>query len=173
MNQQQIINQLTSPRGILLSRVLAIVLGLLAIWMIYSFWQDNFQITSSSSKLPEAAAPTLKTGLPDISQYNLFGKYIPSQINTQDVPKTNLDLKLVGIMVAVPEQYGQVIIALPGEPEKVYGIGDELPGGAKIYRILPDGVILSRNGAYESLPLVKKPLEFLPISKPLPMEKNQ
>ena len=51
-----------------------------------------------------------------------------------------------------------------------YKIGDKIPGGAIIKRIMAGGVLAERNGALESLSLPKNDLTFEPVAKPLQEE---
>lgn len=99
--------------------------------------------------------------LPDIASWHLLGDYQTAQLNADTVPKTGLDLQLVGLMVANAKHDSQAIIAIPGEKESVYTVGDDIPGGAKIYKITADGVILHHDGKFESLRLARKPLQFV------------
>lgn len=78
-----------------------------------------------------------------------------------------LDAEIVGIMFDDNEEYSQVIIKVGGGPEKVYSIGDSLPGGAIIKRISPDAIVVLHNGALESLSLPKNELIFEAPAKPL------
>ena len=78
-----------------------------------------------------------------------------------------LDLKVVGIMFANTEGDSHVIIRTAGGHEQTFRVGDSLPGGVVIKRITPEGVLIGRNGALESLSLPKNALIFEPAAKPL------
>lgn len=104
-----------------------------------------------------------------ISHWHLFGIYQADALDPEALPKTNLNLTLVGIMAATPEQASQVIIAVSGGEEKVYRQGDLLPGGAKIYKILKARVVLTHDGHYENLTLPEPALTYEPTPTMLPL----
>ncbi len=100
--------------------------------------------------------------------YPLFGNYIPKSHDKNSIPKTILNIKLVGVLKASKKGLSQVTIQIAGGKEKNYSIGDILPSGAKIVRIYDDGVLLLRNGQVERLSL---PVNSLPSSSaPKPLE---
>ena len=49
----------------------------------------------------------------------------------------------------------------------MFRVGDTIPGDAVIKRIMPDGVLLMREGVMESLSLPKNELIFEPPPKPM------
>lgn len=74
-------------------------------------------------------------------------------------PVTQLRLTLLGVFASTTKNSAWAIISDPGGQEESYGIGAAVPGGATIYEILPDHVILLRAGRYETLILPKDNLE--------------
>jgi len=72
-----------------------------------------------------------------------------------DAPKTTLSLTLKGLVATKSTDRGLAVIADQGK-EKVYGIGDQVPGNATIEAIFPDRVILRRAGQLETLYLEKR-----------------
>lgn len=115
-----------------------------------------------------------KTMKPDSFDYILnssfFGVYVPNDLNEDNVKKSMLDVTLVGILLADKVDDSQVIIRSHGGDEKTYKIGDAIPGGALIKRIMAGGVLVERNGALESLSLPKNDLTFEPVAEPLKEE---
>lgn len=101
---------------------------------------------------------------------NLFGVYVSGDLNEDNVKKSMLNVTLAGIMQADKNDESQVIIRSAGGDEKTYKIGDKIPGGAVIKRIMANGVLVERNGALESLGLPKNDLVFEPVPKPLKEE---
>jgi general secretion pathway protein C len=78
----------------------------------------------------------------------------PMQVVEQvDAPDTQLSLELRGTVTASEEQRGMAIIAERGGAERVYFIGDALPGGASLHAVHPDRVLLRRAGRLEALRL--------------------
>jgi len=97
----------------------------------------------------------------------IFGAYVPADITTANIKQTMLNLELAGILFADQLEYSQVIIRTAGGEERNYRMGDSLPGGAEIKRILPDGILLQHNGSLERLNLPKNDILFQPVAKPL------
>lgn len=106
----------------------------------------------------------------DILNAPLFGVYVPNDLNEDNVKKSMLDVTLVGILFADKMEESQVIIRSASGDEKTYKVGDKIPGGAFIKRIMAGGVLVERNGTLESLSLPKNDLTFEPVAKPLKEE---
>ena len=113
--------------------------------------------------------PKKKDDFRRIVDSHLFGEYLPKDLAGDDVPKTILDLKLMGVMLAEPSQFSQVILKIPGGREKVYHEGDTIPGNARIVKILKDKVIIRRSGRVESIAFPQDKLIFHPSPKPMDM----
>jgi len=92
----------------------------------------------------------------DIISANLFGD--PSPVEAVKVtPKTTLDLTLQGVLWGTDEKIGRAIIKSGKKKPKLYSVGDDIKGaGASVKEIKNGEVLLNRNGATESLPLIKK-----------------
>ncbi|MBF0368112.1 MAG: type II secretion system protein GspC [Magnetococcales bacterium] len=93
-----------------------------------------------------------------------------------DAPDTKLDLTLLGIVAFDGEgDEGLALIDSPSEGEKPYGIGDLLPGNAKVSAIHADRVILARGGRFETLRLPREPLvmDGLKKAKKQPAKKDK
>jgi general secretion pathway protein C len=78
-----------------------------------------------------------------------------------EAPDTQLNLELRGVLAYNPEASALAIISEGRSNEKVYAIGDQLPGSATLEEVLADHVILKRNGRLEKLRL---PEESTPIA---------
>jgi general secretion pathway protein C len=100
-----------------------------------------------------------------IDELSLFGKAgrveissLPLELDAQVVPKTTLALVLKGIIMAEPRSRALAIIVEKGKKrgEKLYGIGEKVPGNAVISDIFADRVILRRGGVLETLMLQSK-----------------
>lgn len=96
----------------------------------------------------------------------IFGQY-QAPLSEAEIKQSTLDLQLVGIMFSSDEKHSQVLIRGQGGEEKVYGLGDTLPGGAKIKQIGKNGIVVLYQGALESLSLLKNALLFQKPAKPL------
>lgn len=67
-------------------------------------------------------------------------------------PETMLNLSLFGIRAGVDGKAGgTAIIGTPDNKQDAYAIGQEIMPGIRLERILPDRVVIRRNGVLESL----------------------
>lgn len=95
-----------------------------------------------------------------LDHFPLFGDYIPSSAqNSAEIPKTMLNLELIGILKASMPQNSQALIRVADNEEKLYFINDPLPGGAVLIRVLDNAILLKRNGKIERLTLPKEALD--------------
>ncbi len=88
---------------------------------------------------------------------HLFGDYnaVQTVVETEpvDAPDTKLNLELRGTIVAEEPDDALAIIAEKGGDEKVYAVGDAVPGNASLHSVHPDRVLLRRAGRLEALRL--------------------
>ncbi|MEK6749486.1 MAG: type II secretion system protein GspC [Pseudomonadota bacterium] len=68
-------------------------------------------------------------------------------------PETQLRLTLLGVFASTSKNSAWAIIGDQGGGEETYGVGANVPGGATVHEIMPDRVVLLRNGRYETLRL--------------------
>jgi general secretion pathway protein C len=71
----------------------------------------------------------------------------------EDAPDTQLSLELRGTIAASEDSKALAIIAERGGSERVYFIGDAVPGGASLHAVHLDRVLLRRAGQLEALRL--------------------
>lgn len=154
---------LTSQWG---KRVAFGAIGLAALLLLLSLIHGIGWLVTLSSQ-SNAAVETVKISskpLPNIADMHLFGLHqvavAPSQVAS--LPQTTLQLTLNGLFANANVKKSRALISAPGHSMKSYRVGDTLPGGATVYEILTDGVILQRNGHLEKLTLPGKPLKFGP-----------
>jgi general secretion pathway protein C len=82
---------------------------------------------------------------------------VPLSMDILSAPPTSLSLELKGVIVAEPMSRALAAIAEKGsKKEKLYGVGDKVPGNGVITEILADRVILRRGGILETLMLLNK-----------------
>lgn len=74
-------------------------------------------------------------------------------VEQEDAPDTQLNLELRGTIAATEEERALAIIAQRGGAEKVYFVGDAVPGGATLHAVQLDRVLLRRAGRLEALRL--------------------
>lgn len=117
----------------------------------------------------EAIISSVKQEKPSIKflYVPLFGEYIPKNIEQGGIKRSTLRLSLVGILFSLHESDSIVTIRTRGQGEQMFHVGDTIPGKAVIKRIMPDGVLLMREGVMESLSLPKNELIFEQPPKPM------
>lgn len=104
-----------------------------------------------------AAARSASAGVETIVAAKLFGVYqAPTTASAlSQAPDTNLNLTLLGILAGSTDLDSRALIGQQNGEEKPYSIGQDIVGGVSLQAIFPDRVILSRNGALETLRLDK------------------
>ncbi len=134
-------------------------------------------VTGFASDGPPPAAPAVwhpHAQAPDVAQIvssHLFGRAAPGTGPLgADAPQTSLPLVLTGVM-AVPDPFGGLAILGPNaQTAKVYAVGDSVPGGAELDAVLPEKVLLRRNGQLQSLSLPRQsPINTPPPRAALPL----
>ncbi len=92
-----------------------------------------------------------------IMERNLFGVAeaddAPLEQEVIDAPETRLNLNLKGIYATGVREASRAIIAEGNNDEKIYAVGDRIPGNATIENIYMDRVIIRRGGNLEALRL--------------------
>jgi type II secretion system protein C len=128
------------------------------IWNVYSQGQIKEANYRSQNISPIATPPRESYRLSDIVSANLFGDPTPApkaQVAAY-APKTTLNLSLQGVFWASETKLARAIIAVGKKKAELYSVGENIRGAnASIKEIRPDEVLLDRNGATESLPMVK------------------
>lgn len=98
-----------------------------------------------------ASAPVARVDYAQIADWHLFGELNVAENGQPAIAETQLKLKLQGTFLASHLLQAAVIQAEDGSHH--YKIGDQIPGGAVLWEVFADKVILSRNGRRESLAL--------------------
>lgn len=70
-----------------------------------------------------------------------------------NAPQTSMPLVLTGVIAANDPRGGLAILGPSVTSTRVYAVGDNIPGGARLHAVLADHVLLERNGHLESLAL--------------------
>ena len=124
-------------------------------------WLFLFKPPAETSDTALPAIPTIASR-PDenyaqsVEQFHLFGTANIVAEKTDVVAQTtSLNLKLIGLW-STGESDGYAIISSGGNDEKVYGIGDKVPGNATVKAIYPDRVILETSRGLEKLELPRE-----------------
>ena len=92
-----------------------------------------------------------------ITNTHLFG-LAPAQTGAGDAnaPRTNMPLVLTGVIAANDPRDGLAILGPSAAATKVYAVGDNIPGGARLHAVLADRVLLERDGRVEALALPRQ-----------------
>jgi general secretion pathway protein C len=90
-----------------------------------------------------------------ITNTHLFGTPAVEASTQTDAnaTQTSMPLVLSGILAAQDPRNGLAILGPTAAAAKVYAVGDNVPGGAKLHSIMSDRVVLDRNGKLEFLAL--------------------
>lgn len=134
----------------------SVLLVLLIAWQLATITWTLLapQPASAPAVNAPAAAPAIDPQR--IADRHLFGTADAQAAPTAavDAPETRLDLTLRGIASSGTAS-ARALIAGPDNEEKVYAVGAEVPGGARVHEIRPEYVLLNRRGTLETLRLPK------------------
>jgi general secretion pathway protein C len=103
---------------------------------------------------PPVATPRHVVDVNAVVMNHVFG--VATQAGPADggpARPTSLPLVLTGIIAANNPQYGLAILGQSAQSTKVYAVGDNVPGGAKLHSVYPDHVVIDRGGVLETLAL--------------------
>jgi general secretion pathway protein C len=135
---------------------LALALGVQAAFIVTDL--------AGSTKAPGAAhtgGPILtrsrSVNVAAITNAHLFGFDAPKQDSDPEHARpSSIPLVLTGIIAAADPRNGLAILGPSATGAKVYAVGDNVPGGAKLHSVMSDRVMLDRNGSLEYLLLPRK-----------------
>ena len=118
----------------------------------------------ASGATAPAAAPSRSVNVAAITNTHLFGvaQVAPSEQNAATAQQTSMPLVLTGIIAAGDPKNGLAILGPNAAGTKVYAVGDNVPGGAKLHSVLSDRVVLDRNGTLEYLALPRNSQTGMP-----------
>ena len=145
-------------RNRLLNRAPGLLVGLLALALAA---QAALLVTDlagggAPQGLPLAAwHPQVRaTNVAELIASHLFGIAPPSaEPLSANAPQTDLPLVLTGVIAAHDPAEGLAILGPNAQSVKVYAVGDSVPGGVTLAAVLPNKVLLRRNGMLQSLAL--------------------
>jgi general secretion pathway protein C len=113
------------------------------------------------------AAPRHSVDIAAITNAHLFGTAAVTVApgDPHDAPQSKIPLVLTGIISAEDPQNGLAILGQTAASAKVFAVGDNVPGGAKLHSVYSDRVVIERGGQLETLFL---PRQVAPGSTPPP-----
>ncbi len=163
---QQLLAAFQSP---IISRRLALLVNLLLIsliaWIVADLtWQllpaDTVTSQATQSTVSPSGKKFEKPSMENVVRLHLLGesKTLASKKTGGPIkaPDTHLRLDLHGVFASNKPELSLAIIAEKKGKDKTYRQGDSLPSGVLLHEIYADRVILSRNGKFETLRLVRK-----------------
>lgn len=73
------------------------------------------------------------------------------EVDLANIPITQLNLVLSGVLDNSAKDKASALVSEKGKPAQRVYIGDSLPGGAELYSVAVDHIVLQRNGKMEKL----------------------
>ncbi|MEX0604410.1 MAG: type II secretion system protein N [Marinobacter sp.] len=146
------ITRLPLIAAILIALTMAVALA----WQGYDFWVQEQQ-RAASARAENVQSIAAERPRPDVNlaSLNLFGTANSatesSEIDTENLPETNLRIFLRGVLAADGEFPASALIEDSNSKTEAYIVGNEIPGGATLRSVRPNRVILERSGKLENL----------------------
>lgn len=147
---------INTPLPLLLTLVASVAMVGTLSWQGYDFWQKENQSNPLARRQAAETLPDTPQAPPiELSSLDLFGSAdqggTPAEVDTENLPETNLRLFLRGVMAAEGDFPGSALIEDDKSKTEAYLVGDELPGNAKLRSVHPNRVIIERGGKLENL----------------------
>ncbi|HEY0340548.1 MAG TPA: type II secretion system protein GspC [Steroidobacteraceae bacterium] len=107
---------------------------------------------------PIVAIPRHSVDIAAIDNAHLFGTAAVAQSagDPRNAPQSTIPLVLTGIISAEDPQTGLAILGQTAATSKVFAVGDNLPGSAKLHSVYSDRVVIDRGGRLETLVLPRQ-----------------
>jgi general secretion pathway protein C len=144
------------PAFLPLHRIVTLLIAFLIIFTVVQNTKEIKQLTQHNivaDRLDNHSdSQALRQLIIQIPQWHLFGI---APVTPENLMQTNLQLSLNGVMTNNNKTGAFAIIGEPGKDQKLYTIGDALPGGATLSQIDSHGVVIQYNGELQQLPLLK------------------
>ncbi|MHB8812015.1 MAG: type II secretion system protein GspC [Steroidobacteraceae bacterium] len=132
--------------------LLALLLGVQAA-MILTDLAGADRAPSPGVILAASRAQRAPLDIAGIVNTHLFGSAPVAAGNGANAPQTSMPLVLTGVIAANDPRDGLAILGPSSAATKVYAVGDNIPGGARLHSVLTDHVLLERDGRLEALAL--------------------
>ncbi len=143
------------PIPLPLHRIATILMALLIAMVIIQgvlFIKQTVKKPTLHKQVVASTSDSSRELISSIPAWHLFGV---APIVQENLALTSLQLDLNGVMTGTDKANTFAIIGEPGKDQKLYRVGDSLPGGAVLYQIDAHGVIIRYNSELQQLPLVK------------------
>jgi general secretion pathway protein C len=151
------VSALALPR-LVESRWPPLALALLAVaWIAALLVELLWSLLTPVEELPVAPVQTrgevVREDTVALAQFHLFGSSVDPAAAYANAPDTELKLVLRGTSSHNDPIRARALIADEGGDERVYKVGDVVPGNVRVQHIYPDRVVLNTNGRIEVLRL--------------------
>ena len=133
----------------------ALILG--SGWQGYQLWQQWQAAGEPGVRTGQGAepdsSPALEVSLQELELFGTPGEEPAEQevVDTEDLPETNLRLTLRGVMAGPRDRLTSALVEGSDGETKMYRLGDELPGDARLHQIHQRRIIIERSGELENL----------------------
>ncbi len=149
------------------------VIALCGLWIAVNLITTLITVFSSpmvnnASEPVQAFNQQTAKELADVPKWHIFGQAPTILHSTETIPLSHLNLKLIGVFLNTDHDQSKALITDASGHTQLYGIGDMMPGGVKVYEIFPDNVVIKRDGELEKLTLPNRELKFNPPPAGLP-----
>jgi general secretion pathway protein C len=132
--------------------VLLAVIFVRLIWLVLAPGGSVSTVTFSGPP-PGLSRDALSADVSLLTRENAFGADTAVGQELTQAPETKLNFRLVGLRSVAGDGQGSATIITPDGLQKRFVVGGEVIPGVRVEEILPDRVVLSHNGALESLTL--------------------
>jgi len=157
---------------------LALALGVQAAFIVTDLAGSGKAPSSTLAPATGGQFRTRSVNVAAIVNAEFFGKTAVEQTpgDPGHATQSTVPLVLSGIIAAKDPRDGLAILGPSATASKVYAVGDNVPGGAKVHSVLADRVFLDRNGNLEYLMLPRQlqggamPPGRAPSASALPIE---
>ena len=131
-----------------LTVTLAVVAGRM-VWTVFEppAWAASGGVLPAPAKVHRGGTPAILTEIDPFHRASLAGG-VPTAARA---PETMLDLRLYGIRAGTADGRGGAIVATPDNVQGVFYVGQEIMPGVRLEQVLPDRIVIRRNGVSETL----------------------
>ncbi|MDP5209061.1 MULTISPECIES: type II secretion system protein N [unclassified Microbulbifer] len=112
------------------------------------------QVSLLAERTPRDANVSQPASIPNTPFFGLAEtkkKEVVPEVDLANLPATQLNIVLSGVLDSSNKGNASALVAEKGKPAKRLYVGDALPGGAELYSVEVDHVVLRRNGRMEKL----------------------
>lgn len=127
---------------------------------------------SAVSAAPQRPPMNPAVQVASIVNGHIFGTAPVATASDGNAPQTSMPLVLAGVIAQKDPNTGQAIIGPSANVGKLYGVGDAIPGGARLHAVYGDRVLLERNGALEALMLPRTAMAGMTPQAPMAPQGN-